>query len=201
MKIPPSIKRFVDRFSELPGVGPRQAIRIAFHLIYKGEGERKEMEHSLRDLESVNICAQCFYIFEGEGPICEICSDKKRNQSVIAVLEKVTDLASMEATGKFNGRYLILGDLRKRGVLEADQKLKLENLKKWIKNSLPGAEAEEIVIAINPTSIGDLNASFIADELRGYAKKISRLGRGIPTGGEIEFADEDTLGSAIERRF
>ncbi len=105
---------------------------------------------------------------------------------------------SIEKTGKFKGRYLIIGDLAKTGLLESEQKLRLNNLKNWIKKEL--GEAEEIIIALNPTTYGDLNAKVLEKELSGFAKRITRLGRGIPTGGEIEFADDETLRSALERR-
>jgi recombinational DNA repair protein RecR len=91
-----------------------------------------------------------------------------------------------------------LGELTKTGVLDSVQKLRLNHLKDWIKKHF--GQAEEIIIAINPTTFGDLNASMIAKELSAFAKKISRLGRGIPSGGEIEFADDETLGQALERR-
>ena len=104
----------------------------------------------------------------------------------------------MERPRKFNGRYLILGELNKAGILESGQKLRLNNLKTFISKEL-GGQAEEIIIATNPTTYGDLSASIITKELAGFAKKITRLGRGIPTGGEIEFADEDTLGAALEK--
>lgn len=122
------------------------------------------------------------------------------------IVEKETDLISIERTKKFKGRYLILGDLKKGGFLEPEQKLRLNNLKSFIKKSCPDpaegkpCQIEEIIIATNPTTYGDLNAMIIQKELEGYAKKFSRLGRGIPTGGEIEFADEETLEQALERR-
>ena len=115
------------------------------------------------------------------------------------IVEKETDIISLERPRKFNGRYLILGELNKAGILESGQKLRLNNLKTFISKEL-GGQAEEIIIATNPTTYGDLSASIITKELAGFAKKITRLGRGIPTGGEIEFADEDTLGAALERR-
>lgn len=199
MRIPDSIKRFVDVFSTLPGIGPRQAIRLAFHFIYKGAGLSGEAIRAIEELQKIKICKQCYYIATHDDGICDICRDKKRNQKVIAIVEKDTDLISIENSGKYDGRYLILGDLRKKGVLEPDQKLKLQSLIEWIKKSLDG-KAEEIIIAVNPTSVGNLNARFIADELKSFAKKVTRLGIGIPSGGEIEFADEDTLGEALNRR-
>jgi len=205
MRIPESIKKFADIFSELPGIGPRQAVRLAFYLVYKGGGITEEAARAIKNLGEIKICKQCFFISTTEDLLCDICRDKNRNQKVIAVVEKDTDLISLENTGKFNGRYLILGDLRRKGILESDQKLKLQALKDWIKtlpegSSAGSGQAEEIIIAVNPTSVGNLNATSIAEELKPFTKKITRLGIGIPSGGEIEFADADTLGSALERR-
>lgn len=115
------------------------------------------------------------------------------------LVEKETDLISLERPKKFNGRYLIIGELSKNGSLESYQKMRLNNLKTFIEKEF-GGQAEEIVIATNPTSYGDLQAAIIAKEFEELTKKITRLGRGIPTGGEIEFADEETLGAALERR-
>lgn len=199
MKIPESIKRFVDTFSELPGIGPRQAIRLAFHFIHRGAAMQNETARVISDLKNIKTCKNCFYIYEGAGDLCGICSDPHRDKSVIAVVEKETDLLSLENAKKFNGRYLIIGDLMKSGVLETEQRLRLQSLKQWIKDSLNG-KAKEILIAVNPTSAGGIIASMIAQELKPFADKITKLGRGIPTGGEIEFADEETLREALTRR-
>ena len=209
MKIPKLIRPFVDTFSKFPGIGPRQAIRLAFYMIGQGVSAQDEVVRVLRDLKNIKICKQCFYIHENksglaspdgsQGGLCEFCEDEHRDQSVIAVVEKETDVLSIENTGKFNGRYLVLGDIRKAGILGTDQKLRLQSLKKWIEKEHKG-KAKEIIVAISPTTEGDIIAGFITEDLKPYAKSVSRLGRGIPTGGEIEFADEDTLSNAIEGR-
>ncbi|MDP3953572.1 MAG: toprim domain-containing protein [bacterium] len=198
MKTPKAIKQLVDILSALPGIGPRQAIRLAFYFIRQGKGFQKELEESIRSLQGVGICARCFYIHEGRG-LCEICADEKRDHSTVAVVEKETDLMSIENTGKFNGRYFILGELGRGGVLEADQKLRLKSLKSWIDKEL-GGKAKEIIVALNPDTQGDFVAAQIIKELKDSTENISRLGVGIPSGGEIEFADEETLGSALDRR-
>jgi len=199
MRIPEAIKKFVDIFSELPGIGPRQAVRLAFYFIHQGLAYEAEAATSLANLRNIKICKQCFYIHENADGLCEICRNPKRNKKIIAIVEKETDLMSLESTGNFEGRYLVLGDLRKNGALETQQKLRLQSLKTWINEEL-GGKAEEIIVAINPSTYGDLNASLIIKEMDGTALKISKLGRGIPTGGEIEFADNETLKSALERR-
>jgi len=199
MKVPKSIKQFVDIFSRLPGIGPRQAIRLAFYFVRQGKAFQQDFLKAVENFKSISICKQCFYITEDESGLCDYCSDKNRDQSIIAIVEKETDILSIENTKKFKGRYLVLGDVKKSGIMEADQKLRLQALKSWIKKELDG-KAKEIIVAVNPTTEGDIISALIAEEMKPFAEKVSALGRGIPTGGEIEFADEDTLGSAIERR-
>lgn len=208
MKLPDYLKKFVEVFSSLPGIGPRQAIRLAFHFVSKGGGLANEAITALQEIEKVRLCRDCSFVHMNPEGLCDICRDAdagRRNKKIIAIVEKETDLISIENTGKFRGRYLILGDLRKKGILEQDQKLKLDNLKSFIKAFPQGGagepgKAEEIIIAVNPTSIGIVNSKVIADELKPFANKITKLGIGIPSGGEIEFADEDTLGEALEGR-
>lgn len=199
MKIPEAIRKFVDIFSGLPGIGPRQATRIAFYLIHKGSAFQVEAYRALAAFKNIKVCPECFFVHENKGGLCDICADENRNQGTIAIVEKETDLLSIENTKKFNGRYLIIGELKKTGILEADQKLRLQALKNSIRK-LPAGKAEEIIIALNPNPLADLAADFLKQDLKGYAEKISRLGRGIPTGGEIEFADEQTLEEALTRR-
>jgi recombination protein RecR len=205
--LPQPIKNFIENISGLPGIGPRQAARLAFKLIAGGKNKIEELAKSISELKNLKLCSQCFFIHSNFEPFCDICKNPNRKKDIIMIVEKETDLISLERPKKFNGRYLILGELSKAGVLESAQKLRLNNLKTFINKELadPSAssgqgKAEEIIIAINPTTYGDLNASIIAKELNGFAPKITRLGRGIPTGGEIEFSDEETLGAALERR-
>ena len=215
MNLPDPIKNFIHHFSKLPSIGPRQATRLAFHVISSGKDEIKGIIESLKGLEDMSVCDKCFFVFlpqDKDDKLCEICRDKKRNPKIIAIVEKETDLISIEKTNKFNGNYFIIGSLQKNGVLGSEQKIRLEKLKTGIEKE-SGGQADEIIIATNPTTYGDFNAAILAKELsaplsgagsasggKDLAKKITRLGRGIPTGGEIEFADEDTLGSALERR-
>jgi len=176
---------------------------LAFYFVRQGKAFQDDFVKTVEGFKDIGICKQCFYIAEGKNSLCDFCSDKSRDQSTVAIVEKETDIMSIENTGKFKGRYLVLGDIRKSGIMEADQKLRLQSLKKWIEKELPpagGGKAKEIIVAVNPTTEGDIISKLIAEEVRPFAKNISYLGRGIPTGGEIEFADEDTLGSAIERR-
>ena len=215
--LPDPIKKFAEEFSKLPSIGPRQATRLAFYISSLGKNKIKEISDAISGLNNLETCPRCFRAFtphlsaghSDKAKLCAICSDPTRSKSVIAIVEKETDLISLEKTKKFNGWYLIIGELHKNGELEPEQKLRMASLKNFIssregsasggKKELTG-KADEIILAVNPTIYGDLNASLLKKELSEYAGKITRLGRGIPTGGEIEFADEETLGQAIDKR-
>lgn len=204
--LPDPIKKFAAVFAKLPSIGPRQATRLAFHIANLSKGQIKELAEVITALGMLGTCSRCFRTFTpstaghlGSGELCAICADPTRNTGLIAIVEKETDIISLEKTRKFNGWYLLLGELHKSGELEHEQKLRIEHLKKFIAKEL-GGKADEIILAINPTVYGDLNAALLKKDLEPLAQTITRLGRGIPTGGEIEFADEDTLGEAIERR-
>ncbi|MEK7193616.1 MAG: toprim domain-containing protein [Patescibacteria group bacterium] len=197
--LPEPMKRLAERLAELPSIGPRQAIRLAFYLVNEGPDTIHGLASDLENLKRIKICERCFFIHQNSGTLCSICNDPKRNHGLIALVEKETDLISIENTRRFNGRYLILDTISKTGILDEAQKLKIQNLKSFIQKNL-GGQAEEILLAFNPTSHGDFHASLITKELGPLTKKISRLGRGLPTGGEIEFADDETLGAALGRR-
>ena len=196
MKLPDPIQKIADELSELPSIGPRQAIRLAFYLVGRSKENIRGLALAVDNLRNIKICDQCFFVHQNAESLCDICKNPNRNQRIIMVVEKETDLISLENTRKFTGRYFIIGPVSKTGLLEDWQKLRLASLKSFMQKNPP----DEIVLAFNPTSLGDLQASLLTKELGPFAKKISRLGRGLPTGGEIEFADDDTLGSALERR-
>ena len=188
--LPESVKKFINVFSSLPSIGPRQATRLAFHITNLGKSQIHDLAQSMANLQQLKTCSDCFFINNG---VCPICSQINRSKNIVCVVEKETDLISIEKAKKYNGTYLVLGELNKTGSLSPDQKLKLKSLK-------ARSPLEEIILAINPTAYGDLNAALILQEIKPFALKITRLGRGIPTGGEIEFADADTLAGAIDNR-
>lgn len=196
--LPEPVKKFIEVFSRLPSIGPRLATRLAFYLFGIAKNDLKELESAFSELKKVSRCPQCFFIKSG-GHLCSICGNPRRDKKIIAIVEKETDLISIEKTGKFNGHYLVLGELSEAGALKSGQKLRLLHLKNKIKNE-PTGKAKEIIVALSPTSLGDITYHLIRKEFENLAEKITRLGRGIPTGGEIEFADEETLRSALERR-
>ena len=198
MKIPESIKPFVNEFSKLPGIGPRQAIRLAFYLADRKK-EATELEVALATIQKLKTCPECFSIHDNGGELCKICGNPARNKSQIAIVEKETDLISIESTQKYNGVYLCIGDIKKTGKLSEDQKMKLDSLRSKDRLASP-EKIREIIIAFSPTTAGDISAEIISEYIKGVAEKITRLGRGIPIGGEVEFADADTLSEALEGR-
>ena len=203
MRLPDPVQKVVDALSELPSIGPRQAVRLAFYLIAQNKDELRVLAESIDGLRAIKICERCFFIHQNEGTLCDVCANPNRRQNIIMVVEKETDYLSLENTKKFTGRYFIIGPVPKTGFLEEWQKKRLQSLKTFIEKPVPdglGGKAEEIILAFNHTSLGDFQAGLIMRELQPLTKKMSRLGRGLPTGGEIEFADDETLGSALERR-
>ena len=199
MTLPKIIQNLVERLSNLPSIGPRQATRLVFYLISQGQNEIIGLAKEIDNLEKIKLCSRCFFIHQNTDNLCDICRDKSREHNTVAIVEKETDLISIENTKSFFGRYLVLGSMPKTGILEDWQKLRVKNLKAFINRECEG-KAEEIILAFSPTSNGDFSASLLIRELEPYAKKVTRLGRGLPTGGEIEFADDETLGGALANR-
>jgi len=196
---PNSIKNLVEILSQLPSIGKRQALRLVFYLIRNKE-IRRQFLLKLTELEkNVKTCNQCFLPFENSGNLCNICSNPSRSQDIICIVEKETDVFSIEQTNFFKGTYHILGHLIDPSNIESYNTIRLDILEKRIKK-LPHHLAEEILIAVNPTTEGDLTAMYLERKLKNLAKKITRIGRGLPTGGEIEFADEETLKNALFNR-
>jgi recombination protein RecR len=196
MKIPESIKPFVNEFSKLPGIGPRQAIRLAFYLANRKK-TAVDISAALQIIQGLKMCPECFSIHDNEKDLCEICDNSSRDKNQVAIVEKETDLFSIESTQRYNGVYLCLGDIKKAGKLDETQKIKLDSLK--ARSSSLG-KLREIIIAFSPTTAGDISAEIIAEYIKGAAERITRLGRGIPIGGEVEFADTDTLSEALDGR-
>ncbi len=192
---PPVIQKLIDLFSKFPTVGPRTAARFIFYLIKLPQEKFDELLDSITNLrKAIKICSFCFNPFEdSDETLCPICRNNSRDKILLCIVEKETDLISIEKTKKYKGLYFILGGTIN---LKKDSKIRIEELKERIKNS----DFQEIIIATNPTTEGEATALYIERELKPLGVKITRLGRGLPVGGELEYADEDTLGSAFEGR-
>jgi len=196
---PDSIKNLADVLARLPSMGKRQSLRLVFYLI-RNQEIRRRLLIQLNELEEkIKICEQCALPFEGAGQLCNICNNSSRAQNIIAIVEKEIDVFSIGQTNSFKGTYHILGHLIDPSNINSYNTLRLDQLEKRIRR-LPQQIADEIIIAISPTTEGDLTAMYLERKLKNLAKKITRIGRGIPTGGEIEFADEETLKNALSNR-
>ncbi|MDD5145389.1 MAG: recombination mediator RecR [Candidatus Pacebacteria bacterium] len=196
-----SVQKLIDIFSKFPTIGPRTAARFVFYLIDLKDEELDEILNSISAVKrNIKICISCFNPFEGQGMLCEICVNPSRDKSLLCIVAKETDLNSLEKTKKYKGLYFILGGtvsaLKKAEV----EKLRIKELVAKIKNQ---PEISEIILALNSNSEGEATTLYLERLLKPYIstnKKITRLGRGLPVGGELEYADEETLSSALESR-
>ena len=194
---PPLIQKLIGQFSKFPTIGPRTASRFVFYLLKLPKEEVEELIQSIAVLkEKVKHCSFCFNAFEGEKELCSICSDPQRDKSLLCVVEKETDLENIEKTKKYRGRYFVLG-----GTVSKLRKKDIENLRtEELKKRAGEPQICEIILALNPTSEGEATALYLERALKPLNKKITRLGRGLPVGGELEYADRETLGFAFDNR-
>jgi len=191
-KYPPTMQRLIDEFSQLPTIGPKTAERFVFYLL-KNKDRVTALQLALDELKNkVTVCERCFTYSE-KSP-CYICSNPKREQSVICVVAQTTDLAVIESTGQYNGLYHILGGVI--NPLEEDAKLTTEALVKRIKDN----KIKEVILAFNPDIEGESTILNLNRLLKPLHVKITRLARGLPMGSELVYADEVTLGNALEGR-
>jgi recombination protein RecR len=192
---PQSFKKLIDHFSSLPSIGPKMAERLVLYLFKQDKEKLIDFGTSLIELKSnLRYCEKCFNI--SEKRICNICQDKSRNKKIICVVEEPLDIIAIEKTRKYQGLYHVLGGTL--GIIKNSQKqdLKLNELKKRILEE----EIQEIILALNPTTEGDTTALYVTNFLKALPVKVTRLARGLSTGGDIEYTDEITLSSAIINR-
>jgi len=192
---PKIVERLIEQLGKLPGIGPRSAERIAFHILKADEKDALALSQSIRDVKTqIRSCKVCFNLAEGE--LCEICADPRRDRSIICVVEQPKDLLAIESTGAYHGLYhVLMGHISPlEGVGPED--LTIDALIKRVK----AGGIEEVVIATNPDVAGDATALYISEALKGVDVKITRLARGLPTGGQIEYANKTILTDAITQR-
>jgi recombination protein RecR len=190
----PSVENLVVQLTKLPGIGRRTAQRLAFHILSARADEALELATAIEDVKTrVRFCRECGNLTEEE--ICGICADARRDRSVICVVEQPVDVVSLERTGEFRGLYHVLGGALSPldGVEPSD--LRIGGLLARVENG----DIQEVVLATNPTMTGEATAAYIADRLRGKAQ-VTRLASGLPVGGDLEYADEVTLGRALAGR-
>ena len=191
MHYPKPFKKLIENFSALPSVGPKMAERLVLFLFRQDKKNIREFSDNLLAIQNLKNCQRCFNIAEND--LCEICKDSQRNQKLICVVEEPLDIISIERTGVYKGIYHVLGGVIFSGK---DENLKISELAKRIQQEKP----EEIILATNPTTEGDATALYLKKQFATYPVKITRLARGLATGGDIEYADEITLSSALNNR-
>jgi len=190
----PAVENLVTQLTKLPGIGRRTAQRLTFHLLTARPEDALELSRAIEEVKSrVRFCTVCGNLTEEE--LCPICADERRDRSVICVVEQPVDVVSLERTHEYRGLYHVLGgalspldgvepgDLRIAGLLAR----------------LDGDSVQEVVLATNPTMTGEATAAYLADRLRGRVT-VTRLASGLPVGGDLEYADEVTLGRALAGR-
>ena len=190
----PSVENLVAQLTRLPGIGARTAQRLAFHILQRPADEVLALSTALAEVkERVRFCKQCGNLTEEE--LCGICTDARRDGTVICVVEQPVDLVSLERTHEYRGLYHVLG-----GALSPLDGVEPSNLR--IDELLQRVDAngvQEVVLATNPNMTGEATAAYLADRLRGRVR-VTRLASGLPVGGDLEYADEVTLGRALSGR-
>jgi recombination protein RecR len=189
------VQDLIDELGRLPGVGPKSAQRIAFHLLQSDTVDVKRLVDALTEVKAkVRFCATCGNIAEGEQ--CRICADPRRDGSSICVVEEPKDVVAVERTREFRGRYHVLG-----GAISPIEGVGPDDLRiKELMTRLASGEVTEVIIATDPNLEGEATASYLARFLRPMGLKVTRLASGLPVGGDLEYADEVTLGRAFEGR-
>jgi recombination protein RecR len=190
----PAVENLVSQLTRLPGVGTRTAQRLAFHLLRVPKDEAAALAGAIAEVkERVRFCSECGNLTEED--VCEICRDTRRDQAVVCVVEQPADLISVERTHEYRGLYHVLG-----GALSPIDGVEPEHLR--IGELLQRVERngiQEVVLATNPNMTGEATAAYLADRLRGRVR-VTRLASGLPVGGDLEYADEVTLGRALSGR-
>ena len=191
---PGPINRLVAELSKLPGIGQRTAQRLAFHVLREEENEALALADAIREVkEKVGLCEVCFNLAEERR--CQICQDSRRDRSLICVVEQPADVIPIERTHEYRGLYHVLG-----GALSPIDGIDPEDLRiSELVGRVEEGEAEEVVLATNPTTTGEATAHHLAELLRGRVT-ITRLASGLPVGADLEHADEVTLGRALSGR-
>jgi len=190
----PAVDNLVAQLTRLPGIGSRTAQRLAFHLLSTPKDEALALAAAIGEVkERVRFCGDCGNLTESE--LCEICLDPRRDRTVVCVVEQPVDVISLERTHEYRGLYHVLGgSLSPLDGVEPEH-LRIEELLRRVANG----EIREVVLATNPNMTGEATAAYLADRLRDRAT-VTRLASGLPVGGDLEYADEVTLGRALAGR-
>jgi recombination protein RecR len=189
------VQALIDELGRLPGIGPKSAQRIAFYLLKTPPEDAKRLARVIVEAkERVSWCRVCFNIAEGE--LCAFCRDERRDPTVICVVEEPRDIVSVERTGEFRGRYHVL-----QGAISPIEGVLPDQLRiKELLGRIDGDAVKEVILATNPNVEGEATAMYLAQVLRPLDLRVTRIASGLPVGGDLEYADEVTLGRALEGR-
>jgi recombination protein RecR len=186
------LQKAIDELSKLPSIGKKTAQRLALHLLKSDLSNVEALVQSLIELKSkLRFCTSCFNLSVDEK--CDICSSSKRDRSILCVVEEASDIIAIERTNEFNGLYHVLG-----GVLNPLANVSVDSLHiKELINRIEEKEIKEVILALNPDAEGDATSLYLIKILKEYPLKITRIARGLPIGGDLEFADAATIGRAF----
>jgi recombination protein RecR len=191
---PAPLSRLVAELSRLPGIGQRTAQRLAFHILRAPDEEASALAAAIREVkEKVGLCERCFNL--SEGPLCRICSDSNRDQATICAVEEPADVITIERTHEYRGLYHVLGGALSPLDGVEPEHLRIDELLRRVERN----GVDEVVLATNPNMSGEATAAYLADRLRGRVR-VTRIASGLPVGGDLEYADEVTLGRALSGR-
>lgn len=189
------IEEAVQAFATLPGIGKKTALRLALHLVKMDPDYTEKMTGALLQMRrNIRFCARCHNISDRE--ICEICADPRRDQSVVCVVEGIRDVMAIESTGQYRGLYHVLGGIISPLEGKGPETLQLDSLVQRIASG----QVREVIMAISPTIEGETTIFYISRQIRDYPVQVSAIARGVSFGGELEYADELTLGRSIVTR-
>lgn len=195
--LPPPLKNLIDQLNKLPEIGPRAATRLAFFLLNQSDNYIKNLAVAIQELKTkTKTCRNCFNLTS--DTICHICSNSKRDRNLICVVEDILDILPIERTKRHQGVYHILGGLIAPIEGMTPDKLHIKELAERVKKL--NSKVVEIIIALNPTTEGDTTALYLERTLKPLGIKITRLGRGLSTGSDLEYTDETTLINALQNR-
>lgn len=197
MLLPEPIQNLIDALSRLPGIGPKTASRLAFYLLRAPEDASLELAEALQGLKANTAeCPVCFNITISGREVCEICGDERRDRTVMCVVEEPLDVFALERTAGYQGHYHVL-----HGVLSPIEGISAEDLRiKELLARLGQGEVQEVILATNPSLEGDATAMYLSKRLAEYDIRVTRLARGLPVGGDLEYADQNTLKRALDGR-
>jgi recombination protein RecR len=197
MLLPESIQSVINALERLPGIGPKSASRLAFYLLRSPDEVAQDLSTALANLKAKTaFCQECFNITEAGRERCEICESSRREASIICVVEEALDVLALERTGGFQGKYHVL-----QGVLSPIEGIGPDDLKiKQLIARVSSGGVKEVILATNPSMEGDATALYLRQHLEPLGVKVTRLARGLPVGGDLEYADQNTLLRALSGR-